>query len=48
MDIRLCLHQSLTTSDDGGSRGADVVDDEKMLSGEVGDGVLALSVVIEC
>ena len=38
MDIRLCLHQSLTTSDDGGSRGADVVDDEEMLSveGEMG------------
>ena len=38
MDIRLCLHQSLTTSDDGGSRGADVVDDEEMLAveGEMG------------
>lgn len=34
MDIRLCLHQSLTTSDDGGSRGADIIEDEEVLAGE--------------
>lgn len=34
MEVVLCLHQSLATSDDGGSRGADVVDDEEMLAAE--------------
>ena len=42
------LEQFFAAGYEGGARGADVVDDEKMLSGEVGDGVLALSVVIEC
>ena len=34
MDVVLSLHHGFATSDDGGSRGADVVDDEKMLAAE--------------
>ncbi len=42
-----CFHQLLAASDDGGSGGANIVDDEEVLACEVGDGVLfALLVVV--
>ena len=41
------LEQFFAAGYEGGACGADIIDDEKMLSGKVGDGVLALGVVIE-
>lgn len=34
MEVVLSLHQSLATSDDGGSSGTYVINDEEMLAGE--------------